>query len=61
MVPDGGSVPNEATVENGDIGFVRADQDVGVKVRMLEFTRYGLLHGHVVDASHGKAVANEQR
>jgi hemolysin D len=41
-------------VENGDIGFVRAGQDVEVKVLTFEFTRYGLLHGHVVDVSRDR-------
>ena len=51
LVPDDGPVLVEATVDNGDIGFVHAGQDVEVKVRTFEFTRYGLLHGHVVDVS----------
>ena len=46
VVPDDGPVLIEATVENADIGFVHAGQDVEVKVRTFEFTRYGLLHGH---------------
>jgi hemolysin D len=40
VVPDDGPVLIEATVENGDIGFVHAGQDVEVKVRTFEFTRY---------------------
>jgi hemolysin D len=43
-------------VENGDIGFVHPGQDVEVKVRTFEFTRYGLLHGHVVDVSRDRVV-----
>lgn len=41
----------EANVDNRDIGFVHAGQAVAVKVQTFEFTRYGLLHGHVVDVS----------
>jgi hemolysin D len=37
----------QATVENKDIGFVRPDQDVEIKVETFNFTRYGLLHGRV--------------
>ena len=56
VVPDAGPVLIEATVENSDIGFVHAGQDVEVKVRTFEFTRYGLLHGHVVDVSRDRVV-----
>ena len=56
VVPDDGPVLVEATVENGDIGFVHAGQDVEVKVRTFEFTRYGLLHGHVVDVSRDRVA-----
>jgi len=56
VVPDDGPVLIEATVENGDIGFVHAGQDVEVKVRTFEFTRYGLLHGHVVDVSRDRVA-----
>jgi hemolysin D len=54
VVPDDGPVLVEATVDNADIGFVHAGQDVEVKVRTFEFTRYGLLHGHVVDVSRDR-------
>jgi hemolysin D len=57
VVPDDGPVLVEATVENGDIGFARAGQDVELKVRTFEFTRYGLLHGHVVDVSRDRVAA----
>jgi hemolysin D len=56
VVPDGGPVLVEATVENADIGFVHAGQDVEVKVRTFEFTQYGLLHGHVVDVSRDRVA-----
>jgi hemolysin D len=56
VVPDDGPVLVEATVDNGDIGFVHAGQDVEVKVHTFEFTRYGLLHGHVVDVSHDRVA-----
>jgi len=47
----------EATVDNKDIGFVHAGQDVAVKVQTFQFTRYGLLHGHVVDVSRDRVEA----
>jgi hemolysin D len=56
VVPDDRPVLVEATVDNGDIGFVHAGQDVEVKVRTFEFTRYGLLHGHVVDVSRDQVA-----
>ena len=56
VVPNDGPVLIEATVENGDIGFVHAGQDAEVKVRTFEFTRYGLLHGHVVDVSRDRVL-----
>ncbi len=46
-----GTVLIEATVANDDIGFVAAGQPVEVKVKTFPFTRYGLLHGRVLDAS----------
>jgi hemolysin D len=54
VVPDDALVLVEASVENGDIGFVRAGQNVEVKVETFTFTRYGLLHGHVVDVSRDR-------
>jgi hemolysin D len=56
VVPDDAPVLVEATVENRDIGFVHAGQDVAVKVQTFEFTRYGLLHGHVVDVSRDRVT-----
>lgn len=54
VVPDHAPVLIEATVDNKDIGFVHAGQDVAVKVQTFQFTRYGLLHGHVVDVSRDR-------
>lgn len=54
LVPDDAPVLIEATVDNKDIGFVHVGQNVAVKVRTFEFTRYGLLLGHVVDVSQDR-------
>jgi hemolysin D len=54
VVPDDAPMLVEASVENGDIGFVRAGQDVEVQVETFTFTRYGMLHGHVVDVSRDR-------
>ena len=51
VVPDGQSLILEAMVANSDVGFVHAGQEVEVKVETFNFTRYGLIHGHVVDIS----------
>jgi membrane fusion protein, hemolysin D len=51
IVPDGQSLILEAMVSNADVGFVHAGQDVEVKVETFNFTRYGLIHGHVIDIS----------
>jgi hemolysin D len=56
VVPDQGAVLIEATVENKDVGFVHAGQDVEVKVDTFTFTRYGLLHGRVLDVSRDAAT-----
>jgi len=57
VAPDDGPVLIEASVDNKDIGFVHAGQDVAVKVQTFQFTRYGLLHGHVVDVSRDRVEA----
>jgi hemolysin D len=60
VVPDQGPVMIEANVENKDVGFVHAGQDVEVKVETFTFTRYGLMHGHVVDLSRDAAAGRNQ-
>jgi methyltransferase family protein/HlyD family secretion protein len=50
----------EAMVSNRDIGFVRAGQAVEIKVDTFPFTRYGLLHGKVLNISLD-AVARHHR
>jgi len=58
IVPDQASVLIEATVDNKDVGFVHAGQGVEVKVATFTFTRYGFLHGHVVDISRDATEPN---
>jgi hemolysin D len=50
----------EATVSNQDIGFVRVGQEVEIKVKTFNFTRYGLLHGRVLSVSQD-AILGENR
>jgi hemolysin D len=57
VVPDTPAMLIEAAVANGDVGFVHAGQDAEVKVEAFTFTRYGLMHGRVVDVSRDAAEA----
>jgi hemolysin D len=51
VVPDGERLTVEAALANRDVGFVHPGQDVQVKVETFSFTRYGLIHGRVLDVS----------
>ena len=55
VVPDARTLVVEAMVANRDIGFVHAGQAVKVKVAAFDFTRYGLIPGHVVSLSRDAA------
>jgi hemolysin D len=51
VVPLESHLEIEAMVSNRDIGFVHAGQAAEVKVDTFSFTRYGLLHGEVINVS----------
>jgi hemolysin D len=51
IVPADSHLEIEAMVSNRDVGFVHVGQDVQIKVDTFNFTRYGLIHGHVVSLS----------
>jgi hemolysin D len=51
VVPLDSHLEIEAMVSNRDIGFVHAGQAAEVKVDTFSFTRYGLLHGEVLNVS----------
>ena len=51
LVPADSRLEIEAMVSNRDIGFVHAGQQVEIKVETFNFTRYGLLHGKVLNVS----------
>ena len=51
VVPADSGLEIEAMVSNRDIGFVRAGQDVEVKIDTFNFTRYGLIDGKVLSIS----------
>ena len=60
VVPDNQQLTVEAQLANRDVGFVHPGQDVSVKVETFNFTRYGLVHGKVIDVSRD-AVATATR
>lgn len=51
VVPVDSHIEIEAMVSNRDIGFVHAGQEAEIKVDTFNFTRYGLLHGKVLNVS----------
>ena len=51
VVPQDSHLEIEATLSNDDVGFVHAGQEVEIKVHTFNFTRYGLLHGRVLNVS----------
>jgi hemolysin D len=51
VVPIDSHLEIEAMVSNRDIGFVHAGQEAEIKIDTFSFTRYGLLHGKVLNVS----------
>ena len=51
VVPLDSRLEIEAMVPNHDVGFVRAGQQAEIKVDTFSFTKYGLLHGTVLNVS----------
>ncbi len=51
IVPREDNLEIEAWVQNRDIGFVDAGQEVEIKVEAFPFTRYGLINGKVISLS----------
>jgi hemolysin D len=56
IVPSDSQLEVEAMVNNHDIGFVHAGNEVEIKVDTFDFTRYGLLHGRVLSISSDSIV-----
>jgi membrane fusion protein, hemolysin D len=56
IVPSDSQLEIEAMVSNRDVGFVHAGDEVEIKVDTFDFTRYGLLHGHVLSISSDAIV-----
>jgi hemolysin D len=59
VVPLDSHLEIEAMVSNRDIGFVHVGQQVEIKVDTFNFTRYGLLHGEVLNVSQD-AITREK-
>jgi hemolysin D len=59
VMPDNPVLLVEAHVENKDVGFVHAGQQVEIKVETFTFTRYGLIHGTVLDVSRDAVTTGE--
>ena len=59
IVPLDSHLEIEAMVSNRDIGFVHADQEAEIKIDTFSFTRYGLLHGKVLNLSQD-AIARDK-
>jgi len=59
VVPFDSRLEIEAMVSNRDIGFVHADQEAEIKIDTFSFTRYGLLHGRVLNVSQD-AIARDK-
>ena len=51
LVPLDSRLKIEAMVPNKDVGLVRAGQSAEIKIDTFNFTKYGLLHGTVLDVS----------
>jgi hemolysin D len=47
IVPEGSTFVVDAMVLNRDVGFVREDQEVRVKLEAFPFTRYGVVEGRL--------------
>jgi len=52
IVPTDSHLEIEAMVSNRDIGFVHEGQDAEIKIDTFNFTKYGLIRGHVQSVSH---------
>lgn len=51
IVPLESHLEVEAMIPNKDIGFIEPGQDAAIKIDTFNFTRYGLLHGKVLNVS----------
>lgn len=59
LVPEDYKLEADVMILNKDIGFVRPDQDVEIKIDSFPFTKYGTIKGKVRNIS-GDAVQDEK-
>ncbi len=59
IVPSNNQLEVEAMVANKDIGFVKENQQVEIKVDAFQFTKYGVIDGTLNNLSND-AIADEQ-
>ncbi|MCX7193875.1 MAG: HlyD family type I secretion periplasmic adaptor subunit [Proteobacteria bacterium] len=59
IVPYDNTLEIEAMLPNKDIGFVNPGQEAEVKVEAFPFTKYGTLHGKIIQVS-SDAIADEK-
>jgi hemolysin D len=61
VVPSDSQLEIEAMVSNRDIGFVHAGQEAEIKIDTFNFTRYGLLHGQVLNVSQDAVIRDPKQ
>ena len=61
IVPNDGSLDIEAFIDNIDIGFVKAGQEVAIKLDAFPFTRYGTIKGKVLGVATDAVDEDESR
>lgn len=59
IVPTDSNIEIEAMVLNRDVGFVQAGQEAQIKVDTFNFSRYGLLHGKILNVSPDAITRNK--
>jgi len=60
IVPDSQKLMVEAEVSDRDVGFLRPGQPVKIKVETFNFTRYGLLDGHLLRVSRDLVTTDDR-
>jgi hemolysin D len=59
IVPSDSRLEIEAMVSNRDIGFVHTGQQAEIKIDTFNFTRYGLMHGEVLNVSQDAIIRDQ--
>lgn len=52
IVPESNQLIVEAIIDNQDIGFINIGQEAEIKVEAFPYTRYGILHGTVIQVAN---------